>query len=62
MFGKFNHVFLCPEIASLSEEYDQCKKLLETSDEAKYTNEEGSSVLCFKGENADDITIIISHP
>lgn len=57
-----NTIIFHPEIARFSEEFDKCKALLKTSDTAKYINKKGSSVMCFKGEDADDITIIISHP
>ena len=56
-----NIIIFSPEIARFSGEFDKCKALLKTADTAKYINEKGSSVMCFKGENADDITIIISH-
>lgn len=56
-----NTIIFSPETACFSEEFDKCKALLKTTDTAKYINEKGYSVMCFKSKNADDITIIISY-
>ena len=62
MIRNFSTIIFSPEIACFSEEFDKCKELLKTTDTAKYTNESGFSVMCFRGGSADDITIIISCP
>ncbi len=62
MVEKSNTVIFTPGAAFMSEEFDQCRKLLEMFDTAHYINDEGASVMCSRGESADDITIIISPP
>ena len=62
MLGELDFVIYGPEISQFMEETEHCRKLLGSANETRYKTENGESVVCFRGRNADDITIIVSHP